>query len=514
MKKAIIYVRVSTDEQSEKGYSLQHQEDRLRLYCQHQHIEIIGFYKEDHSAKTFERPAFKELLAFLKKHRNAADLLLFLKWDRFSRNAGDAYFMINKLNRMGVEPQAIEQPLDLNIPENKIMLAFYLAAPEVENDRRSLNTIAGMRRAMKDGRYVTVAPKGYKNTRNEVNKPIIVPGKDAPLVKWVFEEVANGVLSVKDVWRMAKRKGLDVGRSNIWYMLRNPIYCGKIFLPAYKDERAMLVSGLHEPIISEDLFYEVQDALDGRKRKTAAKYTAKEELPLRGFLKCPRCGRNLTGSAAKGNGGIYFYYHCQLGCKERVKAEDANNRFVKRLGRAIGKEKYITLFEKIAEHTYVKNSHQQSNAAEIIQGEIEKHRLRIANAQQLMLDGELSVADYREIKARYEPEIEQLERKQKGIAKIDANLLEYVNETADLLRHLPNYYKTATLPVKQKLVGSICSGKLVFQDGDYQTMEFNDIIQGICRLGEYFDELEKRQASDFGSLSEEVTPSGFKPETF
>jgi DNA invertase Pin-like site-specific DNA recombinase len=511
MKRAIIYVRVSTDEQSEKGYSLQHQEDRLRLYCQHQNIEIVGFYKEDHSAKTFERPAFNELLAFLKKNRNAADLLLFLKWDRFSRNAGDAYFMINKLNRMGVEPQAIEQPLDLNIPENKIMLAFYLAAPEVENDRRSLNTIAGMRRAMKDGRYVTVAPKGYKNIRNELNKPIIVPCKDAPLVKWVFEEVAKGILTVKDVWRMAKRKGLNVGRSNIWYLLRNPIYCGKIFLPAYKDEKAMLVRGLHEPIISEELFYEVQDVLDGRKRKAVSKYTAKEELPLRGFLKCPRCGRNLTGSAAKGNGGIYFYYHCQLGCKERQKAEKANDRFVKRLGCAITKEKYITLFEKVAEHTYRQNSRHQSNTADAIQAEINKHRLRIANAQQLMLDGELSAADYREIKSRYEQEIEQLERKKKGVSQVDDNLVEYASATAELLRNLPTYYKKATLPVKQKLVGSICSGKLVFNENDYQTMEFNDIIQGICKLGEHFDGLEKGQASDFGSLSEEVIPLGLEP---
>jgi hypothetical protein len=72
------------------------------------------------------------------------------------------------------------------------MLAFYLAAPEVENDRRSLNTIAGMRRAMKDGRHVNMAPKGYKNARDENNNPIIVPSKDAPLIAWSFEEVAKG----------------------------------------------------------------------------------------------------------------------------------------------------------------------------------------------------------------------------------------------------------------------------------------------------------------------------------
>ena len=61
-----------------------------------------------------------------------------MKWDRFSRNAGDAYQMINILRKLGVEPQAIEQPLDLSVPENKMMLAFYLAAPEVENDIRAL----------------------------------------------------------------------------------------------------------------------------------------------------------------------------------------------------------------------------------------------------------------------------------------------------------------------------------------------------------------------------------------
>ncbi|SDK56593.1 Resolvase, N terminal domain [Pedobacter sp. ok626] len=71
----------------------------------------------------------------------------FTKWDRFSRNAGDAYQMINLLQKNGINPQAIEQPLDMAIPENKLMLAIYLASPEVENDRRALNVFYGMRKA-------------------------------------------------------------------------------------------------------------------------------------------------------------------------------------------------------------------------------------------------------------------------------------------------------------------------------------------------------------------------------
>jgi len=507
MKTAIIYVRVSTDEQSEKGYSLQHQEERLRQYCQYHNIEVIRFYKEDHSAKTFERPAFNELLVFLKKNKQAVDLLLFLKWDRFSRNAGDAYMMINRLNKLGVEPQAIEQPIDLNIPENKIMLAFYLSAPEVENDRRSLNVIAGMRRAMKEGRHVTTAPKGYKNSRNELNRPIITPGEDAHQIQWVFEEGARGVYTVKDVWRMARRKGLDVGRSNMWNLLRNPIYYGKIFIPAYKDEVAVLVQGQHEALVSEALFYEVQDVLDGKKKKAVSKYSAQKELPLRGFMKCPKCGRNLTGSASKGKGGTYFYYHCISPCRSRLRAEDANDMFIKKLAVAV-KEEHIALFEYIMKDYYHQTNKDQTKAASELKTEIEKNRERIAKAQQLMVDGELPAADYREVKARYEPIIQRLERELSSLSQVDNNLLEYIEAAGDILRNLPKYFKTASLPVQQKLVSSICAEKLIIDEKECRTPEYNEVIQLICRLGEDSKEIKKEQASNSESLSKQVNHPG------
>ncbi len=514
MKKALIYVRVSTDEQSEKGYSLQHQEERLRQYCTYQNIEVVGFYKEDHSAKTFERPAFHQLLAFLKKSRGTVDLLLFLKWDRFSRNAGDAYGMINQLNKLGVEPQAIEQPLDLNIPENKIMLAFYLAAPEVENDRRSLNVIAGMRRSIKEGRYCTVAPKGYRNIRSEDDKPIIVPGKDAHHVQWVFEEVTKGVHSVKDIWRMVKKRGFTIGRSNIWNMLRNPIYYGKIFLAAYKDEQAMLVKGIHEPLISEQLFFEAQDVLDGRKRKVPSKHTARVELPLRGFLKCRKCGANLTGSSSKGNGGKYFYYHCNIKCKERIPAELANHIFVEELQTISSNKESILLFEEVIKDHTKQSGKDKSKAIRDLQAEIEKNRQRISNAQQLMLDGELPAADYREIKNRYEPTIQKLVNKQLSLTQLDENLSDYLMPVVDLLRNLPEYYQNASLNTKQQLIGSIYPEKLIFENKAYRTTALNEVIALICRTGKGSDGHKKGQASICGNLSREVIPLGFKPKTF
>ena len=69
MKTAYLYVRVSTDEQKRKGYSLPEQEDRLLKYCEHNDIEVKGIYREDYSAKNFNRPEWKKLLSTIKKAR-------------------------------------------------------------------------------------------------------------------------------------------------------------------------------------------------------------------------------------------------------------------------------------------------------------------------------------------------------------------------------------------------------------------------------------------------------------
>ena len=89
MKKAILYVRVSTDEQADKGYSLRDQEERLKQYCNQKQIEVVALFREDYSAKNFNRPEYKRLMQYAREHKNNIDMLLFMKWDRFSRNVSE-----------------------------------------------------------------------------------------------------------------------------------------------------------------------------------------------------------------------------------------------------------------------------------------------------------------------------------------------------------------------------------------------------------------------------------------
>ena len=78
MKTADLYIRVSTDEQAEKGYSQRSQEELLRRYCDINSLSIRKIIFEDHSAKTFNRPEWKNYLTELRRHKGQADLVLIL----------------------------------------------------------------------------------------------------------------------------------------------------------------------------------------------------------------------------------------------------------------------------------------------------------------------------------------------------------------------------------------------------------------------------------------------------
>lgn len=453
---ADLYVRVSTDEQAERGYSQRNQEELLRKYCSINNIGIRNVIYEDHSAKTFNRPQWKKLLLNLKKNKNKLDLVLFLKWDRFSRNAGDAYQMINLLRKLGVEPQAIEQPLDLSVPENKMMLAFYLAAPEVENDRRALNTFHGIRRARKEGRYMGMAPFGFANKITENgNKYIASVPKDAALVVWIFEQIAKEAFSTESIYHLAKEKGLKMTKSNFWVMLRNPLYAGKIIVPKYKDEDEVWVEGQHEAIVSEGLFYRVQDVLDGKKRTYRPKALTTENFPLRGFFMCPQCGNKLTGSKCKGRHKHYYYYHCDKVCKYRINSEMANHLFTEQLNEykpipAIKKLYAAVLLEAYRNHTGFVSSEKKKALEQI--AEYEK---KLSSARNLLVTEKIDVDDYNLMKNEYSTIIQKLERQLSEVSDDRGSIEQLMNKGIDNLLRLGEALEKTSLTEARELIGLI-----------------------------------------------------------
>jgi site-specific DNA recombinase len=517
MKTADLYIRVSTDEQADKGYSQRSQEEVLLKYCEINKIQVRKVIFEDHSAKTFIRPEWIKLLGFLRQQKNKTDLVLFTKWDRFSRNAPDAYQMIATLKKLAVEPQAIEQPLDMEVPENKMMLAIYLTAPEIENDRRALNVFYGMRRAKKEGRWMATAPIGYQNQTLEGGRKTIVPKQPvASILQWAFEELSLGQNTVAEILRQARSKGLNCSKNNFWNALRNPAYIGKIVIPKLKDEESYTVDGLHDALIRPSVFYEVQDVLEGRKRKLKTKVVTQDLLALKGFVTCPKCGKVLTGSASKGRTAHYHYYHCNATCGYRTRAEEANTIFEEHLKEYKLNPCAATLFKQVIMDVY-RNGHlvTSSNRKQYID-RITTLNNKVTKARELLLNDDIEAADFRAIKMEIEREITVLESKISDLRSNNMSVGE-IEKTLDSalinLTSIDKVYHQSDHYGKRKLLGSIYPEKFNLEQLKVRTAKRGEVFQFIYMINNMLSTNKNGTNSNFLRLSQEVIPLGFEPRT-
>ena len=499
MKRADLYIRVSTDEQADKGYSQRDQEERLKRFCAINKITVGQVIYEDHSAKTFNRPEWVKLLNNLKKKSSKTNLVLFTKWDRFSRNAGDAYQMINILTKLGVEPQAVEQPLDLSIPENKMMLAIYLAAPEVENDRRALNTFYGMRRAKKEGRLMGKAPFGYSNkSKEDGRKYVAIKDPEASAIRWAFNEIAKGVFAADQVrQKMNAQSPTKLSRSAFHVAIRNPLYYGKIFIAKFQDEEAHLVEGQHEPLISKELFQKTQLILDGNKREEHpnTKILSDINLPLRGFLVCPECGRNLTGSASKGRNNRYYYYHCVSACGHRQKAEIANEAFENGLVQFEIKDAIKTILKKLLLNNYKKFVQNPFEEKKRIVQEIDKLNAKLSVARNKLLSETIDDEEYFEIKNEYKKRIESLEEQlskdSSDTKKI--NIEKSLDRALSYIENIPKMYSEGEINTRRAIIGSIFPEKLEFDGRTYRTARMNVIANSIFQINNGLEQNKNRR---------------------
>lgn len=517
MKRAILYTRVSTDEQANSGYSLGVQYEQLVKYCELKGIEIEKHFVDDHSAKTFNRPQFNELIAYAKAKQKSIDYLLFVSWDRFSRNASDAYEMLGRLNKMEIEAQAIMQPIDFNVPQNKIMLAIYLALPEVDNDIRSQKIKDGIRGARKLGRWTSNAPVGYKNARDESNRPIIVPHPEiSKVVQWAFKEVAKAERSPNVIRMELAKMGLKISKTSFYRLLRNSVYTGRIFVPAGDNEPAEIRTGIHEPIITDELYYEVQMTMDGKNQRINKKTVFKErdELPLRGILSCSNCGKHVTGSASKSrNGTRHYYYHCSHCSKERFRAETVNREMEELLSAIDFSEEAETLFSAMWEDDQKDIAKNSEEITARLKQELSKLEERKTSLKKSFLDEELSARDYTELNQALEARIEEIKSKISKNKAQKSSLKDQVTSAMNLLPNLIERYRNSTVQEKRNLIGSIFPEKFVFKNNEVRTAEINEDIAKILSYTKWFRGNKKGQTKYYPSLSLLVESEGFEPSS-
>lgn len=143
----------------------------------------------------------------------------------------------------------------------------------------------------------------------------------------------------------------------------------------------------HEPIISEALFYDAQDVLDGKKKKQRTKVTVDDRIPLCGFLVCSSCGWLLAGSGSKGRTQRYFYYHCSSACGFRSRADSTHQEFIRELKRYMPHLAATELYKRMNLEVMTSQARDQLGQKKDILLKIAELNDRVGKGRSLLLSG-------------------------------------------------------------------------------------------------------------------------------
>lgn len=510
-----MYRRVSTDEQKESGYSLQEQEARIIKYCEKNEWEIIADFEDDHSAKNFIRPQWKVLLDDIKSRKIKPNIIVITKIDRFSRDAFETHDMVKTLAKYNIRVFSIteNQFFDFKDPRTFFQQYFSAGMAQYENLVRADNTKRGMRQAAKEGRTMGKAPVGYLN--DKVNKSIIKDPVNSLLVIRGFEILSQSVLSIEEVRKKLIKEGLrNCCKQSFLNLVRNKYYYGVITIPAWEEEPEIEIIGQHPPLITKELFDSVQKTLFGKRKKTPVQLTRREELPLRGHLYCNSCGGKITGSPSTSrNGTKHFYYHCQKGCKERFRADFANQAFEDYLDKFKVSEDALRLYRLLLEDVFNQDEQERLRLIKQANEKINQIKVKLESLQDKLLDNTIDRDDYQSMKVRINNEHDEWKYKKEEYSMDRSAFQNYFEYGLTFLSNMKEYYINAELDVKQKIVGSIFPDKIIFFENKYRTTKTNELLSLLTLNINELGGIKKGQTNNKIDLPIMAPPLGLEPRT-
>lgn len=308
MKKVALYIRVSTQEQAQEGYSIGEQKERLVAYCKAHDWIIVNIYVDGgYSGANLNRPGIQSLIAEIKNF----DVVLVYKLDRLSRSQRDTLYLIEEIFLPNnVDFVSMLESFDTSLPLGRAMIGLLAVFAQLEREQIKERTFMGRVARAKSGLYHggCYIPIGY----NYEDGKLLVNVYEAEQVKKIFRLYLEG-LSYEAIASTLSKEGYQTRYSNYssWSTVRrilmNPIYTGRLSFGE------VIVDNAHEAIISKEQFKKVQDIML-KKEEIYGKNSFQAKHLLTGLIFCGHCGaryHHCNQSVTK-NGKVYKYqyYSC------------------------------------------------------------------------------------------------------------------------------------------------------------------------------------------------------------
>lgn len=257
MKRTAIYIRVSTLDQAENGYSLDMQEKTLRRWCDQNDAEVFKVYADRgiSGKDMIHRPAMLELMDDAKDEK--FDVVLFWALSRFTRSVGDLYNSLSVFQKHNISIFSYTESFDTSTPMGRAMVGIVGVFAQLERELTSERVAAAMKERAAQGKRTCHEVLGYDKVGSDT---FMINESEAEYVKFCFTEYLEWK-NLSIVAENARRRGFKGKRGrepspwSVELILSRPVYCG------YNLFNGELFKGMYESIIDVALFNQVQDIL-------------------------------------------------------------------------------------------------------------------------------------------------------------------------------------------------------------------------------------------------------------
>jgi len=480
----LIYIRVSSDEQV-KNYSLATQKEICEKYATDKGYKVIKVFSEEgESAKTADRPKLIELLDYCRKNKKKIHLVLVYRFDRVARSTFDHLAIKTKLAKYGIKLESASEPID-DSPTGRFLETLLASMAQLDNEVRAEKTRNGVYKRFKMGLSHGV-PLGYLNGVKDGKSVPIKDPETFDLVKKAWALMSTGTKSLTEMAKVMNDWGLQITyhkqkkpitKQFLSKMFNNKYYCGWLVSKVYKEE----VKGVHPPMITEEMFYKVQAILTGNNRIPLWVKRNRVSLffPLRGILKCSKCGKNLVSGNVQGKYKKYAKYWCKNSCIHSINSHEVEDLLKERLSNIQPNQDLVALYTLMLQTTYKKTKKELLKRKENSEKMIKEQKELLKVLTRGNMTGKYSDEIYEEEKATIEDKILAYQITANDDLYNNYDIERTVNFIKALFIDLAKAYEVSEYGQKRILISSIYPSGLVFDGKELLNSKISPAFRSI-----------------------------------
>lgn len=403
-----IYVRVSTEEQAQEGFSIRAQEQKLKDYVRIKDWSIYKIYTDEGiSGKDIKgRPAVKEMIEDVKAGR-VKNVLVF-KIDRLTRSTADLIYLVDLFNESDCAFNSLMESIDTQTASGRMFIKIIGIFAEFERENIIERTRVGVERKVKEGYSLCTATPSFGYNRIKGEKLQTVNHGEAEIVQDVFEMFVDNGLTLTDIARRLNLRDIPTKYGKTWSsvkvrrILSNCNYVGNVRHRMNDPRHKQEYDGLHEAIIQQELFDAAQGILEGNKKIVTTK-PPNDDKYFAGFLVCAKCGYKMKTYESRKQlktrmqvtvgyvCGNHTLRTCSVGSMSHKKVEAAFEEYISKIADF---DAVDTL--SLAEEEKIK--HDNSTAIVSLESKLKSLEARGRETLERYVRGEIDFDDYREMK--------------------------------------------------------------------------------------------------------------------